>query len=582
MKWFFRGFLTIALLSACTKKENDTVPSLNLELKETIKGLDPALASDVYAGRVVMTIYESLFQYNYLKRPLVLEPLLAQNMSEISKDGLTHTIKLKSGVKFQDDPAFPDGKGREITAHDFIYSWKRVADPALQSDGFWIFDGKIKGLNEWRAKMQKSEATYDTPVEGFSAPDDHTIVIKLTRPYFQLEYVLAHPYSSVVSKEAVAKYGKELINHPVGTGPFMLESWTRNAKIQLKKNPTWHGGSYPTEGESSDTAAGLLKDAGQSLPFVERLAFYEMPEDQTRWLNFMKGHLDQASIPKDNYDSAVRDRQLLPDLQKKGFRLSINSELDVTYVGFNMEDPILGKHADLRRAIATAVDHKTFIEKFYNNRAIPAESLIPPDVEGYDPNYKSPYQYDVEKAKQLLARAGYPGGKGLPVFEFSAPSSSTSRQIAEYFQQQVGAIGIQIRIVTSSWPQFIEKLRARKGQIWGMAWMGDYPDAENFFQLLYGPNASPGSNSTNYNNKAFNALYDKAARLAPGPERAKVYQQMRDIVAQDLPMIVEAHRTGYYLQQGWLSNFKLNQTILNFAKYLRVGPEVKADLRSKL
>lgn len=582
MKCLVSVLLACSLLTSCTKKESDNVLALHLELKETIKGLDPATANDVYGGRVVMCMYESLFQYNYLKRPLTLEPLLAQGMPEISSDGLTHTIKIKSGVKFQDDPAFPGGKGREMVAEDFIYSWKRIADTAVQSDGFWIFDGKIKGLNEWRIKMQKGEATYDTPVEGLSAPDNTTLVIKLTRPYFQLEYVLAHAYSSVVPKEAVAKYGKELINHPVGTGPFQLESWTRNAKIQMKRNPTWHGGNYPTEGESTDATDGLLADAGKPLPFVEKLTFYEMPEDQTRWLNFMKGNLDQVSIPKDNYDNAVKDKVLMPDLQKKGFKLSINHELDVTYVGFNMDDPILGKHANLRRAIALAIDHKTFIEKFYNNRAIQAESLIPPDIEGYDPDYKSPYQYNLDKAKQMLAKAGYPGGKGLPTFEYSAPSSSTSRQIAEYFQQQMAAIGIQVRIVTSSWPQFTEKLRSRKAQIWGMAWMGDYPDAENFLQLLYGPNASPGSNSTNYRSKAFDALYDKAAHLRPGVERTKVYRQMRDIIAEDVPMIVEAHRTGYYLQQGWLGNFKLNQTILNFAKYLKMDPAIKADLKPKL
>ncbi|MDX9731844.1 MAG: ABC transporter substrate-binding protein, partial [Bdellovibrionales bacterium] len=187
------GAVAIALaVTGCTKKrfdENDN--SLNLVLRANVKGLDPASANDQYSATVIGQMYEGLLQYNYLKRPYTLEPALAAALPEISKDGLTYTFKIKKGVKFHDNAAFPDGKGREITAQDFIYSWKRLADPRNVSEGFWIFDGKIKGLNEWATAVKAEKADYDTPVEGLQAPDAETLVVKLTSVYHQLYYVLA-------------------------------------------------------------------------------------------------------------------------------------------------------------------------------------------------------------------------------------------------------------------------------------------------------------------------------------------------------------------------------------------------------
>ena len=284
---------TIVILSVfmsalgCTKSSSVPENSIQYSLNINLKSLDPGQSADEVTNEVIPNIYESLLEYNYLKRPLQLEPSLAAEMPQVSKDGLTHTIKIKPGVHFQDSEVFPEGKGRELTAQDFVYSWKRLADPKTQSDGFWIFDGKIKGLNEWRDKLVKGEANYDTPIEGLETPDAHTLVIKLTRPYFQLHYVLTMTYSAAVPREAVTKYGAEFMNHPVGTGPFAFESWIRGNKVVLKKNPTWSGQAYPNEGEAGDQEKGLLADAGKPMPFVDKLVFFELPEDQPRWLNMM-------------------------------------------------------------------------------------------------------------------------------------------------------------------------------------------------------------------------------------------------------------------------------------------------------
>lgn len=575
-------FCAGALLLSCTHKDK-IENSLSVELKGNVKGLDPIDANDLYSGYASSAAYESLYQYNNLKRPLVIEPLLAESMPQVSKDGTTYTIKIKKGVRFADDSSFPGGKGREVSAQDFIYSWKRLSDPSNQSEGFWVFDGHIKGLNEWRNKITKGEVNYSTPIEGLQTPDDHTIVIRLTKPYYQLMYSLTMAFTSVVPHEAVEKYGKEFLNHTVGTGPFMLSDWIRNSRLTFIKNPNWRGETYPSEGSEGDKEAGLLIDAGKAMPFVDKLIFYELPENQPRWLKFMKGDTDFVEIPKDNFDGAVKDKQVLPETAAKGISLFIDPSPDLVFIGFNMLDPILGKNDSLRKAMALAYDSDTFIEKFYNGHAINAQSQIPPGVEGYDTGFKNPYkQFNVEKAKELLKKAGYPDGKGLPEFEYNATSSSSDRQIGEYFQQHMAAIGIRVRIQQSSWSQFIERLKERKAQIYGLAWSADYPDAENFLQLLYGPNESPGSNNSNYHSKEYDRLYDEAAKLPPGTARTAIYKKMRDVFVQDMPWIPDANRLRYQLYHGWIHNFKPHLTILNFPKYIRVDLEKKKELKEKL
>lgn len=571
----------VFIFGGCTKSES--LNTLGVELKANIKGLDPAQSNDLYVSNVLSVTYESLYQYSYLKRPYEVEPLLAEGMPEVSKDGLTYKIKIKKGIKFQDSDIFPGGKGRELKAQDFVYQWKRLADPEVLSEGFFVFDGKVKGINDWKDKKAKKLASYETPIEGFVIPDDYTIEIHLTRPYYQLVYQLTTPYTAAVPHEIVDKYGKEMVNHMVGTGPYVLKEWVRNSKLVFEKNPTYHDDKYPSSGSPGDESAGLLKDAGQRLPFSDRIVFYELNEDQPRWLRFLKGDTEFCEIPKDNFDSSVKDKKLLPEYAAKGIRLSIETDPDLTYTGFNMMDPILGKKDLVRKAMALAEDIPTLIEKFYNGRAINAQSPITPTIDPYDASFVNPYkQSNLAKAKELLKEAGHPDGKGLPEFEYSLPNGTTYRQMGEFFQQNMARIGIKVRIAMTSWPQFTEKLKTKKAQIYGIAWAADYPDAENFLQLLYGKNISPGPNNSNYQSKEFDELYEKASLLPPGEERNQIYKKMRDVFVKDMPWIPEVHRLRYQLYHGWLNNFKTSLTILNPYKYMRIDAEKKKQLKATL
>lgn len=552
----------ILLLPACTKHRNANDNTLNFAVAAEIKTLDPISVDDIYSSQAVALVYEGLYSYHLLKRPLVVEPSLAEALPTTSKDGLTYTIKIKPGVKFQDDPCFPNGKGREVVADDFIYAWKRLMDPKSKSTGAWVFEGKV---------------------ESFSSPDPHTVVIKLNKPFYPLLYTLTMSFTAPVPKEAVEKYGAQLSNHPVGTGPFMLKEWIRGSRLELVKNPNWRGEKYPTEGAPGDAEKGLLADAGKPVPFVDRVVINEMPEDQPRWLTFMKGDLDFSGMPKDGFAMAIKNGEMSDDLKKKQISLDISIETDVTYTAFNMEDPLLGKNKNLRLAMAQAVDTKNMVDKFYFGKGIPAQSPIPPGIEGYDPEFKNPnLTHNLEKAKEYLKLAGYPGGKGLPTIEYSAASSATTRQIAEQFAQDMAAIGIKIKIVTTSWPQFSEKLRKKQAQIWGVGWNADFPDAENFLQLLYGPHSSPGQNASNFNNPEYNELYKKSVVLPPGPERTKLYHQMRDIFVREMPWIPNVHRVQYQAKHPWVSNYKRNPMSWDFYKYVKIDGKKRAELKGSL
>lgn len=583
--------MLLALLGACTRQGGSAADTkiLHVAVNTDIKGLDPADSSDLYVNTVLAMIYEPLFQYAYLKRPLALEPCLAAAMPKVSADGKTYEFEIKSGVHFSDDAAFKEngGKGRELKADDVVYGIKRLADPKLKSTGWWLFDGRIKGLNEFRSANEKLATTdYNLVVEGLQATGPYTLRMILNEPYPQLLYALAMPFSSAVAHEVVDHYGLEFLNHPVGTGPFMLKRWSRSLQVELVRNPSYRDERYPSasEAEPEDAGRGLLTATGQKLPFLDGVTLHIYREGNPRWLNFLQGNLDLSEIPKDNYDSAIeKNGELKSALADKGMRLWKQTELDLTFTAFNMDDPLLGKNADLRRALSLAVDNPRMIDIMYNGRALPAQGPIPPGLNGYDPDFKNPYlTHDREKAKQLLARAGYPGGKGLPELKMETIDSSTQRQFDELFAAELHAIGVKLRFNTNTWPEMTAKIGKRQAAIFGMGWGADYPDAENLLALFYSRNASPGINHANYKNAEYDRLYEKTRIMADTPERTEIYKHMVKILSEDVPMIFHSHRLRFALYQGWLLNYKPHQMRHGFVKYYDIDLNKKRELKAKL
>jgi ABC-type transport system substrate-binding protein len=576
----FFTILAGGTISACTGKKSAS-GTLNLPMGVDPKSLDPANVDDRYSAIATSLVYEGLLEYEYLKRPHELRPLLAEKMPSISADGLTYTFNIKKGVKFIDSPHFKGGKGREVKAQDFVYSFMRIADPKINSGGFWIFDGKIKGLNEWREANKAAEkVNYDTEIAGFKALDDHTLQIQLNTKYPQLLYVLAMPYSFVVAREVVEKLGKEFPNTPVGTGPYILERWMRGSKMIFNRNPTYHGGTYPTQGEASDAEKGLLADAGKALPIMDRVELHIFKESQPQWLNFLKGNLDYTGIPKDNFDSVIDPATdgLKPDFAAKGITLTMAPSSDVTYIAFNMEDPFIKKAGPkFRQALSLAINEEEKIKMFYNGRGVVAHSPVPPGLAGYDENFKNPWKtFDLEKAKKILAEAGFPEGKGVPVIPFETSTGAEARQMAEDLQRSLGKLGIKLQINVNQFAELLSKIDQKKAMMWGVAWGADYPDAENFLQLLYGPNKAPGPNGSNFDDAEYNKLFEQMRFMPDSPERRKIINRMKEIFVEQMPWIPGMHRRAYTLSQPWLKNFKPEYMGNSEAKFLRVDEELRA------
>jgi oligopeptide transport system substrate-binding protein len=584
------GIGLLVAFTGCTKKSaDDNRKFLSLSIGDDAKSLDPALCYDTVSNTIMPLAVEGLFEYHYLKRPLELQPLLAEAMPEVSKDKMQYTIKIKKGVMFQDDAAFPNGKGRELKAGDFIYAWKRMLLPELQSPGTWIFDGKVVGWDDYRKKLveakENREALLQEPVEGLKAVDDYTIQIKLTQAYPQLLNVLAMGFGAPVAKEVTDKYGQQGLNHRmVGTGPYRLVEYVQGSKAILEKNPTFRGQTYPTEGDDFSKQNGFLADAGKALPMVDRIEFQIIKQSQPNWLQFMTGNIDAAGIPKDNFDAAIENGELKADLSGKGIKLQKSEEAVIWYLNFNMKDKIVGgKNSDLRKAISMAINREEYIKKFLNGRGVKAMSIVPRVIDGHTGRTELPNDYNLEKAKELLAKAGYPEGKGLPVIKFDLRGSDTStKQSAEFIQKSLEAIGVKLEIVVNTFPGYLKKESDGNLQFFLGGWNADFPDAENFLFLLASKNVSPGPNASNYINPAFDKLYNQMAGMSPSPQRNALIKQAEDIIFNDGAWGMLFYPVAYSMNHGWLKNYRPNSQIFGEMKYWDVDVELKKQLKTKM
>lgn len=549
-----------------------------------VRGFDPAREGDVTSAQAIQRIYEGLVQISYLDRPYRVEPLLAESLPEISPDGLTVTFRLRPGIHFQDDACFPGGRGREVTAGDFVYAFKRIADRKVLSSGWWAFQGRIRGLDAFREASAGPEPTdYELPVEGLQALDDRTLRIALEKPYPQLLWVLALHYGSVVAREAVQYYGDRFGSHPVGTGPYVLAAWTRNYRMEFVRNPKWRetgrSDRYPERGGAGDESAGLLRDAGQALPLIDRIVSYVVADPATQWLMFLTGELDESDIARDNWSVVVDGAgQLVPDLRDRRIALTITPQLRITYIGLNMDDPVLGRNKALRQALTCAFNSDEWV-KLNNGRVRRAKGPIPSSLEGYEAGY-DPLPFDLARARGLLEEAGYPGGldpatgRRLELtLELGRADDLELRQSAELFAAFMDRVGIVVRLNANNGPAYYEKLERRQAQMFYLSWIGDYPDAENFLQCFYGPNASPGPNRANYVNPDFDRLFEQARSLPDSPERTALYRRMARLVMDDAPWIFAAEPLVYTLQQARLLNRKPHMFPYGMEKYYRLAAE---------
>lgn len=521
------------------------------------RSLDPAQASNIYAKMLAVNLYDTLYRYKYLARPYELAPNLAEGMPQVSADGLIYTIRIKPGVLFIDDPAFPRGKGRAVTAADFVYSIKRHFDPETRAQGAWLWQERIVGLDQW----QQDGADYDQEVPGLRALDDRTIQIQLISPFPQLTHTLAQGFAAVVPREAVEHYGREFAIHPVGSGPYSLRRFNSSGAV-LEKNKRFRQRplSLEAEGFDPESQGGLGLEAldGRVPPFMDRIEVPFIAEDAARWNAFIAGEVDFVKAPVTQFDRILESRTpptLTPTLAQR-YRLAANLESGFVHTDFNMDDPAIGYHPDpdqaarnkaLRCAIIKAFDWEKRNEVFYYGIGRAFNGIIPPTAPEFDTahNRDTP-ERDVAAARKLLREAGW-NARNLPVLEYGFPSSVTERQMFEQFRSFMADIGYpseKVRPLTfATYGDYARAYLNREVMLTTTGWTMDYPDAENTMQLFYGPNASPGSNSANYVNSEFDRLYRASATMPPSPMRTSIYRSMNRTVMEDCATISGISRT---------------------------------------
>ena len=578
-------FVTVlAGIGGCDGSEGVDEPNemvLRHALYAKIAGLDPANISDIYSRVVASQIFETLYDYHFLKRPYELVPLLAEGMPEVSEDGFVYTVRIKKGVYFQDDACFAKGRGRELTAGDFVYSFKRVANIKTLSPNWARLDERIVGLDEFREYTKScagaEDVDYSREVAGLSVcgGDDHTLVIKLTEPWPQVVYsALADTAYAPVAKEAADYYGQDIISHPVGTGAFRLREWRRGSFIELVRNARFRGQVYPSEGESSDAEAGYLADAGKAIPFADRVVWTIVEEYQPAWLMFLQGKIGAGVIPKDSFDEVVTGGgELTSAMKRRNIHLETFSDPSTYWLGFNMADEVVGANKPLRRAISLAIDRERFIELFFNNRHLVAHGVIPPMIACYNRDVKEKRysRYDPEKAKELLVEARGIAGGDLPMLRIAMPGAGTwFRQYGQFLKRSLAAVGLEVEVQYMDRPTFQEKLRSGGAAMFASGASASAPDALEFLSLFYGRGESGRANAFNYSNEEFDRLYEKARVMPECSERRRLYQEMELVVLEDCPAAFLNHRVAYVLHHDWYRNYKPHAFAYGLSKYRRI------------
>ena len=549
-------------------------------------GFDPARVSDLYSNVVNEAIFERLLGYDYLARPAKLVPQVAEAMPEVTDTGRVYTFRLRKGIHFTPDAAFK-GKPRELTADDFVYSFKRFVDPKNRSPWAFLIEDKIEGLAELvEAAKRHGRFDYEARVAGLQAVDRYTLRIRLKQTDYVFLYTMAHAPFGAVAREVVEAYGDDLPAHPVGTGPYQLKEWKRSNKIVLEANPDFRGFVWDFAVSDAGWDEALVRDLkGKKMPQIGRVEISIIEEDQSRWLAFNRAELDHLALPATFRNEVMgSDRQLKPEWTAKGVTLFRGIDPDVVYTFFNFRDPVVGGFAKekiaLRRAIIMAYDYDEEIRVIRRGQAVRAIMPIPYGVVGHDANWKPLNNYDPVLANKLLDRFGYrkaadgyrtlPDGKPLTL-RLATGTTALDRQFNELWKKNMDAIGIRIEFQQGKFADHLKQAKVCQLQMWQAAWNADYPDGENFMQLLYGPNTGQSNNGC-YESKAYDAFYEKMLKLPDSPERNRLFLEMVRQQEVDGAWLTQISRERNQLIWPWVKGYKKHPILHAEFVYMDLEP----------
>ncbi len=524
---------------------------------------------------------------------------------------------------------FAHSGSRELTAADYVHQIKRLAFPRLHCPIAGVIGEYIVGFRELEKQLNeeeqrlKKESGEERPyldlrnfhMQGVEVLDRYSFRVRLKGKYPQFLYWMAMPFFAPMPWEADRFYAQEGLRtrnikldwYPVGTGPFMLTENNPNLRMVMERNPNFHGELYPSEGEEGDREQGLLQDAGRPMPFIEKAVYSLEKENIPYWNKFLQGYYDASGVSSDSFDQAISMGQqgeaaLSEEMAAKGIKLVTSVETSIFYMGFNWLDPVIGGDSErarlLRRAISIAVDYEEFISIFLNDRGVPAQGPIPLGIFGHREGDINPYVYEregeklrrksIEAARELMAQAGYPGGrdpktgKALILYYDTTATGPDDKARLNWFRKQFKKLGIELMIRATDYNRFQEKMRKGTGQIFSWGWNADYPDPENFLFMLYGPNAKAGKNgenAANYANPEFDALFEQMKNMDNSPERQAIIDQMIEILRKDAPWSWGFFPKAFSLHHSWYRNVKPNLMANNTLKYKVIDPSLREQQR---
>ena len=597
-KWFaFLASAAMALaavqLQAAEAAEAAPAPkTLRYAFRTAETSFDPSQINDIYSRAVTAHIFEALYTYDHLARPVKFKPLTATAMPEHSDDWRTWTMRVRPGIHFADDPAF-GGKKRELVAEDYVYAIKRYADPALKSPVWSYVDSyKLLGLAELRQRAldQKKPFDYDAPVEGLRALDRYTLQIKLAepRPRF-IEFLAASDLMGGFAREVVQAYGDKIGEHPVGTGPFRLVQWRRASSIVLERNPGYRERFYDAEPAEDDAEgqAMLARFKGRRLPMVDRVEISIVEENQPRWLAFLNGqHNFIEQVPPEFSGLAMPNGHVAPNLAKQGVQGWRRVRADVYATFFNLDDPVVGGYTPdkvaLRRAISLGLDVAREVRLVHKGQGVLAQGPLQPNTHDFDPAFKSEMgDYDPARANALLDLYGYvdrdgDGWRELPdgsplLLHWSIATEQKERQISEQYQRDMKALKIQVEFKVGKWPELLKAARAGSFQIWHVGNVSASPDSQGALQRYDGSQIG-GQNMARFRRPEFDAVYRRLSELPDGPEREAAFVEAKRLAVAWMPYRARYHTLITDMAQREVLGFRRPLFWVDWWQYVDIAP----------
>jgi oligopeptide transport system substrate-binding protein len=547
-----------------------TTTSIRLSLDDKVESLDPARAYSDDSLLVSAQVMEPLFQYHYLKRPYEIQPLLAEALPNFSQKGTLVRVKIKKNVFYHPHPAFKDGP-RQLTAHDFVTQFKRLTLDSLQSPGRTIFSGLVEGFDTFASKIGHDwKRLREEEISGFRAEDDFTLVIKLLKSEPNITYYLALNFMSPVPWELVEYQENNLDKVLVGTGPYVYLG-ANESYIEMEKFHNYREDFYPTVGDRYANVQKLLDSSKERIPFIDRVRFYITGKEEDRWHQFFEKEIDLLTVPKTFLPELYDDKgELAPAIKNKGVVLKHFPNLANRWLAFNMRDPLLGKNAHLRRAIAYAIDYEKYVRELSQNTNLRANSILVPGISGYLPAKDFRIKYDPTLAKEYIKMAGFEKPSDVPVIVYSTRGNQgVNIMEAEFVKKQLEAIGLRVEIQVLTFGEFLKKGRAGELMFFTDNWLFDYPDGENILQLLVSSNF-PGVNKSGYSNSEVDELYYLLKETTNLDKRDEIIHRMEEIVFEDLPWIPMMYESSFVLHYPEIKNYRKSSIIRNYVKYLKI------------